>query len=457
MYDFDLAVIGGGSAGLVAAVLGATLGAKTVLIERAKLGGDCTWRGCVPSKTLLALAAQAASRGSTRDWEYVRKRLDAVREEIYREADSPEVLGRQGVACVFGDAIFTSKHELVIRGSAERTVSSRYITICTGSEPQTVDLGVPYQTSDSIFEMERFPKNLAIVGAGPAGIEMAQAFALLGASVHVIDRGARILAHDEPEHALALTRVLEQQGVQFHFGTTVAAALPDVRRLRLSSGEEVPYDDILVAVGRRPRIDGLQLERAGVRVRNEAVEVNTRCRTSTHSIFAAGDVTGPPYFTHAGEEMSKVAVSNMLVHLPRRYDPSSVPWCTFTHPELAHVGRTEDDLSREGRRYERLSFPNAHVDRAIVDDAKVGGSVLLVQRGRLVGASILAPRAGEIIGELSLAMRAHLPVARIADAIHPYPTYSYGMRRAADDWYVRRLTPFVLALIRIVFRYRGRR
>ncbi len=188
-----------------------------------------------------------------------------------------------------------------------------------------------------------------------------------------------------------------------------------------------------------------------------AIAVDGHCRTTASRIYAAGDVTGPPFFTHAGEEMSKVAVANALLFMPRRYDRTRIPWCTYTTPELAHAGLTENTLRERKTRYRTLAFPNSELDRAIVDDQLIGSTKLFVSpRGRLLGASVLGPRAGEVIGELALAIGSAVPVSRIADIVHCYPSYSYGARRAADDWYLAKLTPLVKRLLRVVFGFRGR-
>ncbi|MDQ6926068.1 MAG: FAD-dependent oxidoreductase [Candidatus Eremiobacteraeota bacterium] len=446
------------------------LGAKTVLVERDRLGGDCTWRGCVPSKALLHVAsvAQTARTGErfgidtgtpAVDWNRVRAWLDRVRREIYDDADSPQALGRYGIRVVAGNASFLDAARLrVIGPSVEETLTARRFVICTGSEPTPLSLDVPYVTADTVFDVPERPRRLVIAGGGPVGTECAQAFARLGTAVHLVASTGRLLPRDDSDHALALQGALETEGVRFSFGTRVVAArfANGEKVVRLSSGVELSCDEILVAAGRTPRVAGFGLEAAGVEVLDGAVVVDARCRTNVRHIFAAGDVTGPPYFTHAAEQMSKIAVANALLHLRRRYDASRVPWCTFTDPELAHAGAAESDLRARDVPFTVLAFPNDRLDRAIVDGATSGSTKLYVgRRGRILGASMLAPRAGEVIGEVALAIDAGMSVSKLAATMHPYPSYSYGSRRAADGWLAKTLTPTVRRVLRAAFRFRS--
>ncbi|GAC1585100.1 MAG: FAD-dependent oxidoreductase [Candidatus Velthaea sp.] len=454
-YDYDLLVLGGGAAGLVAAVVGAKLGAKTGLIEADRTGGDCTWHGCIPSKTLLRLAARSPRTA----WADIRAELDGVRERIYAEADSPAALARFGVEVIAGQAEFQDPHRFRIGGSAgKRSISARFIVICTGSDPARPPHGGEYLTSDEIFDLPEQPQRLVIAGGGPVGVELAQAFARLGTSVDLVTSADRILPRDDADHARIIQHALEADGVRVRTGCGLARieARGGTFAAYLERGSEIACDRVLVATGRVPRIAGFALERSGVATRAGAIAVDDRARTSVAHIFAAGDVTGPPYFTHAGEEMSKAAVANALLRWPKRFKRDRFPWCTFTDPELAHAGETEEQLRARGARYRVLAFPNGRLDRAVVDAEDGGGTKLFVgRRGRILGASIAGPRAGEVIGEVVLAMQARLPVSRIADTVHPYPSYSYGLRRACDEWYERALSPRVVGAIKLLFGYRG--
>ncbi|GAC1396773.1 MAG: FAD-dependent oxidoreductase [Vulcanimicrobiaceae bacterium] len=467
--DHDLVVVGGGAAGLTAAIVGATLGAKTVLVERDRLGGDCTWRGCVPSKALLHVASVAhhvrLARGfgmvadeSHVAWPAVRAWLDDRRRHIYERADAPDVLARYGVRVVTGDATFLDARRLHVRGqSGDETLTARRFVICTGSEPVTL-AGIACVTTDTVFDLPERPHRLLIVGGGPVAIELAQAFARLGSTVCVVSRSQTILDRDEPEHARVLQTALEGEGVRFRLGVDVRAATRDADAtvVTLSDDRIERCDAIVAAIGRAPRVTGFGLETTGIALVNGAIDVDAYCRTNVPHIYATGDVAGPPYFTHAAEEMSKTAIAHGLLRLPKRYDRARVPWCTYTSPELAHVGLSARTLRERNTPFRTLTFSNDDVDRALVDGATAGGTRLFVsRRGRLLGASVLGARAGETAGELALAIAAKQRVARIADTVHPYPTYAYGARRAADGWYERALTPLLRRAIGIAYRFRG--
>ncbi len=392
-------------------------------------------------------------------WSYVRAYLDRARETIYTHADSPQALERYGVQTIAGDAAFLDARQLGVRGRDEqRTLSARAFVICTGSDPTPLELGVPYETTDTIFDLDERPQRLAIVGGGPASFELAQAFARLGTAVHVVSAATRPLGNDDAEHARELRAVLEREGVRFTLGARVVASSrsEDTTVLKLSNATEISCDRVLVAIGRTPRVTGYGLDVAGVVVRDGAIVVDARGRTNVAHIWAAGDAIGPPYFSHFAEESAKVAVANALLGVRKRFDRATVPWCTFTSPELAHVGATEAALRKSGTYASTYAFSNDELDRAIVDDATTGSTKLFVGRGgRVLGASILGARAGELSGEVALAIASRRTVAQIADTLHPYPSYGYGVRRAADGWYERLLTPFVRRIIRAIFRFRG--
>ncbi|GAC1418034.1 MAG: FAD-dependent oxidoreductase [Candidatus Velthaea sp.] len=385
--------------------------------------------------------------------------LDGVRSRVYAEADSPAALGRHGVEVIAGQAAFEDPHRFRITGpGGRRTISARFIVICTGSDPARPPLGGAYVTSDEIFDLPERPQRLVIAGGGPVGVELAQAFARLGTSVDLVTRAARLLPRDDADHVRIIQRALEADGVRVRTGCGLVRieAHGGTCAAQLDDASEIACDRVLVATGRVPRIAGFALERSGVRTRAGAIVVDDRARTNVAHIFAAGDVTGPPYFTHAGEDMSKAAVANALLRWPKRFKRDRLPWCTFTEPELAHAGETEEQLHARRAGYRVLAFPDDRLDRAIVDAQEGGGTKLFVdRRGRILGASIAGPRAGEVIGEVALAMQARLPVSRIADTVHPYPSYSYGLRRACDEWYERALSPRVVGAIKVLFGYRG--
>ena len=465
---YDLAVIGGGAAGLMAAGAAATIGAKSVLIEKARFGGDCTWTGCVPSKTLLRAATAAAeARGGGRlgveaepriDGARVLARVRAVRERIYAESDAPRVLARYGAEALGATARFLDLHTLALEGDGPATVTARRFVIATGSHPLRLDLGVPTVDSETIWEIETLPARLLVIGGGPVAIETAQAFQRLGSDVTVVADGARILERDDADASDVVAHALRAEGVTIRTGMRVTAAshAGGVVTATLSNGTIVQAELVFVAVGRAARVEGIGLERADVEVRDDLVAVNRRCRTSARHIYAAGDCATTSRFTHVAERMAAVAVMNGIVGVPSRFDPDSVTWTTFTDPELAHVGPTQTELRETGRRHLVERFPFARLDRAIIDDAEDGfASIVTTMRGRILGGTVVGPRAGELIAEIALARARRLTISALAATLHVYPTYAMGVRRAADTALIRKRTAPVLAALRLLRGLRG--
>jgi pyruvate/2-oxoglutarate dehydrogenase complex dihydrolipoamide dehydrogenase (E3) component len=469
-YEFDMLVIGGGAAGLTAAGMSAVLGAKTALVESRRLGGDCTWYGCVPSKSLLRAAAVAhqmrtAGRfGLTpanieHDFTRVMDRVHSIRDRIYADADAPPNLERLGVEVIPGRARFVGPHavEIDANGGA-RSLSSRYFVVATGSSPRMLgfetDGTVPVLTNEAIFELDRLPRHLLVSGAGPVGIEMAQAFQRLGSSVTLVTRGGGILVRDDRELAAILLERLGGEGIRFLLDTEIARI--QAGAAQTSSGARIAADALLVAVGRRPNLESLHLEMAGVETNDEGIVVNRRCRSSAKHIYACGDVAGRHLFTHMAEHMAKTAVTNAILHIPSKVDERHVTWTTFTDPELAHVGANEAELQRSGTAYSVYRFPFSQLDRAITDSETTGLIKVLANRwGRILGVSILGSHAGEMIGEYALAMRNGVSLSKISRTIHPYPTYVLGNRRAADQSMMAKLTPGMVRWLRRLFGLRG--
>lgn len=478
-YEYDLVVIGGGAAGLTAAGLGVTLGAKTMLIESERLGGDCTWFGCVPSKTLLKAAKVAHLIRDAGRYGLVDQKLDVpfgrvmtylrtVREHVYEEADKPENLTKLGIEVVPGHARFANEHTIEIddEAGARRRVTSRYFVIATGAKafvPPIPGLDkTPYLTNESLFELEEQPRRLAIIGGGPIGIEMAQAFSRLGSAVTVIDQANTILSNDDPELANIVKASLLDDDVQFTLGASIKSVEKTDGGILInaevaSKTESIEADALLVATGRRANTKSLNLEAAGVATDKRGIIVNARCRTSQRHIYASGDVTGRYQFTHMSEHMSKIAVSNALLRFPMKMDEKNVPWVTYTDPELAHVGRTTNDLDEAGVRYRTYRFPYSRIDRAITD-SKTNGLIKVHVRewdGKIYGADIAGESAGELISEYAVAIKNGVSMRKLSDTIHPYPTYALGVRRAADQWYVQKQSATLVRWIQRIFGYRG--
>ncbi len=476
-YEYDMVVIGGGSAGLTAAGMSALLGAKTLLVEAHRMGGECTWTGCIPSKTLLQTAKMVYQARTTEplfafggepgkpwqvDFARVAKTVNQTREQIYRDADAPPNLEKLGVKVAHGTASFLNPHAIEIAaasGPSER-VSSRYFVIATGSRPRELGFSVPVLTNESVFELTSLPARLAVIGAGPEGIELAQAFRRLGSQVRLIASGAHILPKDDPELTGQLQAGLQSEGVEFLFGVRSSAAqkCKGHIELTLDDGRRIGCDAILAAIGREPSIQLLRLENAGVQTDQHGIHIDNHCRTSARHIFACGDVTGKYQFTHMAEHMSKVAVTNALLRYPQSIDEAHVVWCTYTDPELARLGKSEAELKKAGARYSVYRFPFSKIDRAITDGETAGLiKVLAGRKGRILGVTIFGAHAGEMICEWALAMRHGLKLSAIASTIHPYPTYLLGNRRAADQWQRRWLASPLLGLLGRVMGYRGTR
>ncbi|MDR8389714.1 NAD(P)/FAD-dependent oxidoreductase [Aliifodinibius sp. S!AR15-10] len=477
-YDYDLVVIGGGAAGLTASGIGANFGAKTMMIEAEKLGGDCTWYGCIPSKTLLHASKMAHTiseaekfgheTGKHMNFSSVMENLREKRQEVYEEADDPDIYREMGIDIEFGKACFLDDHTISIEGgNGVKKVSSRYFIIATGSKAVVPPIpglkDTSYYTNETLFEISEQPQSLAIIGAGPIGIEMAQAFQRLGTQVTVFDQLPRLLSNDDEELADMLQKRLQDEGVTFKLSSSIEQVSENEEGEIMISGKREgakltwKSDALLVATGRAANHNALNLDTAGVNYTKKGITVSDRCRTNVKHIYAAGDVTGRYQFTHMSEHMAKVAATNALLKVPIKIDKKHVPWSTYTDPELAHVGATKKQLKEEGTSYEVYRFPYEKVDRALTDDATDGLIKIFAKKwnGKILGATIYGHQAGDLISEYALAMRHGVTLRNIADTIHPYPSYGLGVRRAADQWYVKNQSEWLTKLIKWVFRYRG--
>ncbi len=478
-YDFDAVIIGGGAAGLTASGIAANFGAKTMMIEKDRLGGDCTWTGCIPSKTLIKAAsivhqAKKSSRFGVDisiediNLETLLKHVDDVRTEVYEDADRPEIYEEMGIEVVFGAASFKNQHivEIQLENGTVREVTSKYFFICSGSSAFVPDISglndVDYLTNDSLFEINDIPDSVAIIGAGPIGCEMAQSFVRLGREVTVLDIEDRIMLKDDPELAAILRDSLEAEGVKFVLGSSIQkvdqkGAEITVHYEQKGVAGEVKCRALLMATGRRANVSDLNLKNAGINHSAKGIDVNDRCRTNLRHIYAAGDVTGRYQLTHMSEHMAKIAVTNALIKVPMKIDHKHVPWATFTDPELAHIGSSEEDLKRQGVDFETYRFPFSKIDRAITDGNTNGLIKIYAKKwsGKILGASVVGAHAGEIISEYALAMKNGVSLRDFADTIHPYPSYGLGARRAADQWYIRNQSETLVKWIKRIFRYRG--
>jgi pyruvate/2-oxoglutarate dehydrogenase complex dihydrolipoamide dehydrogenase (E3) component len=439
--NVDLVVVGGGTAGIVAAKTAAGLGTSVVLIERERTGGDCLWTGCVPSKALIAAASAAAATrsahrfgvdvGPTRvDFPRVMAHVHGSIDRI-APIDSPEALTAAGVTVVYGDAVFTAPNTVTV---CSRPLHFALAVITTGARPTVPSItglaSVDYLTSDTLWDLASLPERLLVIGAGNIGCEMAQAFARLGSEVTLVGRASTILPKEDASASAVLSNALREDGVKVSTSTTVVEI--DARSALTDSGRRIQFDQVLVATGRTPRTDSLGLDAAGVAVDERGyVVVNDRLATSNPRIWAAGDLTGHPQFTHTAGMHGSLASSNAVLGLRRSIDKTGTPRVTFTDPEIASAGI---DV-RAARRIPSLrvqTMRHDEVDRAVTEGRTDGFTTLVLDgKHRIVGANVVGPRAGETIGELVLAVKHGLRTRDLAGATHPYPTYNDGPWNAA--------------------------
>ncbi len=434
--SYDLVVIGGGSAGLTAAGFASELEASVALIEGRRLGGDCTWTGCIPSKALIHEAGLAHTRGgTTTDFGVVMNRVAGIVDSVYR-TESPEELAREGVEVIGGSARFLDRSTVE---AGDRKITAGRFLVCTGARPFLPPIpgigDVPLLTYESIWDIRTLPDRLVIVGGGPIGCEMAQAFSRLGSKVTILAGGSdRILPRDEPEASDVIAGVFKSEGIEILLGTRAESFRMDGDRILVDTEKgEIGADQVLLAVGRRPVLDGLDLEKAGVRFSPKGIEVDRHLQTSAKNIFAAGDCLGSFQFTHYAGWQAFTAVRNAL--LPGRTDgvKATVPWTTFTDPEVAHTGLGEADArEKHGDSVMVCRWPMDRVDRARTDGRTEGFvKIVHLSDGTVLGATVVSPRAGEMIQEWTLACDHGLKVGDVAGSIHVYPTYSTGNMQAA--------------------------
>lgn len=466
--QYDLIVIGGGAAGLTASGVAVSMGAKTMMVEKSKLGGDCTWYGCVPSKILLNQAKKAFIKDKPVDFKMIKRKLDSIRQEIYEEADHPDKFRKMGIDVQSGEAKFLDRYTIQISKENGETVevSSRYFVIATGSSAFVPPIeGVqqtPYLTNHTLFDLESLPESMIIIGAGPIGTEMSQAFQRLGTKVTVVDMLETILSNDDPGLTDLLKEQLVQEGVTYRLGTGVKSIEGNDKRIAVSiekegKSEVIEAEKLLMATGRRAEFQNLNPEAAGIKFTRQGITVNDKCRTNVRNIYAIGDVTGDYQFTHMSEHMAKVAVSNALLKFPMKIDRQHVPWSTYTDPEMAHVGAARKQLDENNISYETYKFPYDMIDRAITDEATTGWIWVYAKKwsGKILGADVLGVHAGDMISQYALAMKNGISLKKISDTIYPYPSYALGARRAADQWYVKSQSRTLVKWIRRLFGYRG--
>ena len=473
MKQYDLTIIGGGSAGLVLAVASAKLGKTTALVEKHRLGGDCLWTGCVPSKAILKAAKVAnyvkeAGRYGIRvndaqvDFERVMAHVTSAQDTIEKKHDNPERFREMGVDVIFGNGHFDSLRTFIVEDQEEaqmRTLKSKKFVIATGSRPAIPAIpgleSSGYLHSENVWHLKELPSRLLVVGAGPIGIELGQAFHRLGTEVIIAQRSNRILPKEEPEVSNRMLNYLREEGITI---------LPDTRLLNVNNherslisdgghngprlghysanldiaGEEcsLDVDQILMAVGRRPNIEGLGLNEIGVEVEPSGICVNKRLQTTVSNIYAAGDVIGHYLFTHVAAFQAAQIVRNMFFLGSNAIDYSVVPWTTFCDPEVARCGMTEAEARDKHGEVDVFTVDLRDIDRAVAEGETKGFVKVIATKwtGKILGAHLVCPAAGEVIHEFVLAMKQGIPLRKLSGVIHVYPTFSNIVWRVAGKW-----------------------
>ena len=463
MDRYNIIVIGAGAAGLTVAGGAALVGARVALLERGAMGGECLNDGCVPSKALLHVAKiahtvrTASHHGLTgvtplpsQDLSSVRAYVQAVQARIAPH-DSAERFAAMGVEVIRSHARLRSAHE-VEAADVGRVLWGRHIVVATGSQPHVPDVpglrDVGFLTNESIFDLEVLPGAMVVIGGGPIGCELGQAFARLGSLVTIVNHADRLLPREDPDVSAVLERQFDGEGIRVWNRSEPLAVERHGQRRRLrvrtlDGDRTMEADEILVASGRRPRVDGLGLDHIGVAVDAGGVRVDRSCRTSVRSIWAVGDVTDTFRFTHWGGHQARLVVRNALFAGRARDDRAALPWTTFTDPEVARVGCSETEARRSGIAYDRFLVPFEEIDRSQCASDVRGFAKVLTRKGRgtILGASIVHAQAGELIGELALAMKQGIPLGKIAKVIHVYPTLSDVHRALGDEYVLGRVLP----------------
>ncbi len=461
----DICVIGAGAGGLSVAAAAAAFGVPVVLVEKGKMGGECLNVGCVPSKALIAAARRAhafsgvdafgiAAASPQIDFARVHDHVKSVIAAIAPN-DSRERFVGLGVRVIAGEARFKDKAIVVVGDDIE--IKARRIVIATGSSPAIPPIAgldkVPFLTNDTVFDLTTCPEHLIVLGAGPMGLELAQAFRRLGAAVTVLEAHAP-LASEDAECARIVLDQLAEEGVALRQGITVTRVEASAAGVAVvlgsgSNDERITGSHLLVATGRRANVDGLNLDAAGIAHTPKGIVVDRGLRTSNRRVYAIGDAAGGPRFTHAANYHAGLVIRSALFRLPAKADDSLIPRVTFTDPELAHVGLTEDEARRAGKTIRVLRWPLSENDRAQAERATRGHiKVITDKRGAILGATIVGPGAGELIATWTLARANRLNIRAIAGTVVPYPTLGEIGKRAAITYFVPRLTsPFVRRII----------
>ncbi len=476
-YDFDIGVIGGGAAGLTVTAGAAQLGAKTLLIEKEKeLGGDCLHFGCVPSKTLIKSAQvyhhmrNAAKFGLPQielppvDFRQVSGRIKSVIDVIQKH-DSAERFCKLGARVEFGSPTFTDEQTIRLNGSA---YTAKNWVIATGSSAAAPPIPgldqTPYITNREIFYMDHLPASMIILGAGPIGCEMGQAFNRLGTKVAMVDMAPQILVKEDPDMAGTVMAVMQSEGVDFHLKCSIESvqdlgAEKEVT-VRTEHGESkrLKAELLLLALGRGANVDGLALENIGVEFNHGGITVNSRLRTSQKHIYAAGDVAGGFQFTHAAGYEGGIVVSNAVFRLPRKVDYTYLPWCTFTDPPLGSIGMNETMAKAAGIETTVWMEEFKDNDRSLAEGEKTGKIKMILDGSeKPIGVQILGPHAGDLLAEWVAVLNGKVKLSTLAAAVHPYPTIGEINKKVAGTYFAPKIfSDKVKKTLKFFFHLKGR-
>lgn len=476
-YDFDIGIIGGGAAGLTVASGASQFGARTLLIEKEKaLGGDCLHFGCVPSKTLIRTAhIYHMMKNTTRyglppmdlkpvNYRDVSKRIKSVINVIQKH-DSEERFCKLGVKVEFGDASFLDDHAVNLNG---KTYSANKWVISTGSSPSVPPIDgigeTPFITNKEIFSLDSLPKSMIIIGAGPIAIEMAQSFCRLGTTIYVVQRSGQILSKEDKDMADEVMKVLESEGVRFYLNSRIISTknIGSERGLVIKNADNktvsLKAEQILIALGRKPNLDGLGLENISLKFDNKGVKVDSRLRTNHKHIYAAGDVTGAYQFTHAAGYEGGVVLSNAILHLPKKSNYTFLPWATFCDPELASIGMNEKRAKQANIKYSVWTEDFKSNDRSLAEGEEVGKvKMILDGKEKPVGIQILGPHAGELISEWVAVLNGGVKLSSLASAVHPYPTLGEINKRVVGNFFTGKVfSDKVRKALKFFFHFKGR-
>ncbi len=475
-YDYDIAVIGGGAAGLTVTAGAAQLGAKTLLIEKEPaLGGDCLHFGCVPSKTLIKSAHVYHTLQHTVgyglpevdvppvDFSRISARIKSVIEKI-QVHDSVERFCKLGAKVEFGAPRFIDEHQIELNG---QKISAKNWVVATGSSSAAPPFPglekTPYLTNKEIFSLDTLPESLIVLGAGPIAVEMAQAFARLGSRVTVIQRSAQILSKEDKDMADIVMAAMEAEGVKFYLGAGIKAVtdLGDERQVELTDNQGKSHlltaSALLVALGRKANIEGLGLEKIGVETGKKGIVVDNRMRTSHSHIYAPGDVNGAYQFTHAAGYEGGIVVSNAVFHLPRKVTYTWMPWATYCDPELASIGMNEKAAKAAGIEYQIWTEKFAENDRAIAEGEERGIIKMILDNSeKPLGVQLTGPRAGDLLGEWVAVFNGKCKLSSLAGAVHPYPTLTEINKRVVGSFFSPKIfSPAVKKGLKFFFNLKG--